>query len=111
MGGEAGPPRTGPLRTAEPPADPIVPVAIEHNVDELGGSDAPVYDFLDYHFERGGEVARARSYRDEPHEASLYLPAEGVSESFRADVMTYLRRRFRVLKRLDARKGYLRIED
>ena len=92
--------------------DPIQPVGIDHHVDVIWADEArtsleQVYNYLDYHFERGGRYCRARSYRDEPDEVTLFGPfkwrgsTDRVEDSvFFDDVSAYLKRRFRIVKTL-----------
>ena len=93
-------------------ADPIRPVGIDHQVDEIwadrpGGRLEQRYNFLDYHFEREGMYCRARAYMDEPSSVTLFGPFAGrgsiarvEAAGFETDVLAYLARRFRSQKRM-----------
>lgn len=83
--------------------DRIVPVRIDHSIDEIWVGDhlAERYNFLDYHFERDGHYCRARSYADEFDSIVLYGPFPArhsieriESPGFERDVVEYLERRF-----------------
>lgn len=91
--------------------DPIIPVEIDHHVDEIwadkrGGDLEQIYNFLDYHFERDGAYMRARAYLDEASAVTTYGPVSSrgslearVAPDFERDVKAYLARRFRHVKR------------
>jgi len=83
--------------------DRITPAQIEHSIDEIWVGDrlGERYNFLDYHFERGGHYCRARSYADDFGSVVLYGPfperhsIEHIdSPDFERDVVDYLERRF-----------------
>jgi hypothetical protein len=92
--------------------DPIAPTGIEHNVEELWADEENLileqrYNYLDYHFERGGRYCRARAYADAPQAITLFGPfvARGSLQrvndpDLEQDVLGYLNRRFAEVKRL-----------
>ncbi len=91
------------------PDDPIRPTAILHNIDEIDAEETPdvVYNYLVYAFERDGAVCKARTYLDTIEEVSVFGPFAGPDDlrpieapGFRADVLSYLKRRFRVIQEL-----------
>ena len=98
------------IRTLKPPADdPIRPIAIHHKVERIGPEEAPdvVYNYLVYEFQRDGAVCKARAYLETIEEVSIYGPFAGPDDlrpieapGFRADVLSYLKRRFRVIQEL-----------
>lgn len=89
--------------------DPIIPVEIEHCVDEIwdGTSLEQRYNYLDYHFELGGAYCRARAYIDDMDTVTLFGPFDqrgSLSKIDRPDferaATIYLKRRFPAVKRL-----------
>ena len=94
--------------------DPVVPVEIEHKVDELftNGVLQQRYNFIDYHFEVDGAYCRARAYLDSIESVAIYGPFKArtslspvESPQFLEDVLSYLKRRFHEIKALGA-EGY-----
>ncbi len=90
-------------------SDPVLPVEIEHKVDEIiiEGEIVESYNFIDYWFEDPQGRARARVYLDNPLEATIYppiapgkAPALDVDWSTRDAMISYLARRFLVVKAL-----------
>lgn len=93
-------------------ADPITPIRIDHRVDEIwaderGGTLLERYNYLEYHFERGGQYRRARAYLDTSTSVTAYGPFSARralsridAPEFEADVLSYLARRFSEVKRL-----------
>lgn len=99
-------------------SDPIEPVSIVHNVDEVGGGGgiSERYNYLNYRFERDDVVVLARVYLYDLAGVSISPPATepfpgGPHSSVEAprfydDVMLYLARRFRVISALTDEFGY-----
>lgn len=88
--------------------DSIVPVLIEHSVDEIWNGDdlEQFYNFIDYHFEGDGAYLRAHVYVDEMRNVSLFGPFEGRESITKVSapemeqaVLTYLQRRFLTVAR------------
>lgn len=91
-------------------ADPIAPVRIRHQVDEITADSGALeehYNFIDYDFEQPGAYMRARTYLDEIKSVTVYGPfdkphsivAVNAPELEHA-VLQYLKRRFRRVKRM-----------
>jgi hypothetical protein len=95
------------VRGAE--ADPIRPVRIDHDVDEIydDGALEQHYNFLVYQFAKAGNTLRARAYLDEIDAISIFGPYRGETDERVDDpelldaVMGYLKRRFRRIDRFD----------
>ncbi len=88
-------------------ADPIVPVEIRHDVDEISidGDLEQLYNYIDYRFERPGAHCRARTYLDDIDTVSVFGPFSGQDREdevdapeFLEDVLSYLKRRFLVIE-------------
>lgn len=95
-------------------SDPIRPVHIHHEVDEIwdGGNLEQWYNFIDYEFEQDGVFARARVYTDAIDTVALFGPFRGrnttqeiAAPAFIEAVRGYLKRRFNRIQRLTA-SGY-----
>ena len=99
-------------------SDPIRPIRIRHEVDEIWneGRLEQWYNFFVYEFEQDGLRAWARSYSDDLATVSLFGPFRGEGSSdvvaapeFVEAILGYLKRRFHRIKRLDRRnreEGY-----
>jgi len=91
--------------------DPILPVKIEHLVDEviIEGELSAFYNFLDYHFETETAVMRGRVYMETATEMTLFgpfrnaLPLVDVEDTaLEKAVRGYAERRFSSVRKLDA---------
>jgi hypothetical protein len=100
---------TGMTKLVRDEVDPITPIRIRHQVDEIiaeNGAVEECYNFIDYDFEQPGAYIRARTYVDEIESVTVYGPfdssrsmvAVNAPELERA-VLQYLERRFRRVKR------------
>ena len=90
--------------------DSILPVRIEHNVDEIWDGDRleQRYVYMDYHFDRCGERCRARSYLDDFNRITIISPEIARERTgmypgslFDRDIVAYLERRFAHVVRLE----------
>lgn len=88
--------------------DLVVPVQIEHKVEEMWDGDALVqhYNYIEYHFESAQAYCRARAYFDDLTSVALFGPfksraiLEPVTDGGLADgVVSYLSRRFDKIER------------
>ena len=102
---------------SEEEQEPIVPIEIRHNVDEVvfDGKREQRYNFIDYHFEKYGAYCRARTYLDEIEAVSLYGPSRSREEvspveapQLREEVLAYLKRRFMAIDVL-GEEGYVEL--
>jgi hypothetical protein len=91
--------------------DPILPVRIEHLVDEIiiEGKLSAFYNYLDYHFETDTAVMRGRVYLDTANEITLFGPFANARPLVNVEdpalekaVRGYAERRFSSVKRLEA---------
>lgn len=99
--------------------DPIVPVRIAHNSEQIWNGETleQNYNYLIYEFETERHFYRARSYLDDIHTVAIFgpfdkgnetpMPLEGVEIDER--VISYLRRRYAEVRRFGP-NGYEVIE-
>jgi hypothetical protein len=98
--------------------DPIVPVRITHNSEQIWDGDTleQNYNYLVYDFETEQHTYRARAYLDEIYKVAIYGPFEkGQMEPtplWEAEidqrVLAYFRRRYSEITKL-GRNGYVSI--
>jgi len=106
------PPNPPIRRFTLPPAeeeDYIRPHSIAHGCDYMLSGDGSLefyYNFLDYFWEIDGSKVRARHYLDHPGEVSVMLPFAQFDQPKYAGVLTYLQRRFTVIKTFES-DGYV----
>jgi hypothetical protein len=91
-------------------SDPIRPVAIDHQVEELWADGQRKvleqrYNYLVYHFEHDGKYCRARTYIEDIGSVTLFGPYARRDltgpihdAEFTDKVTAYLQRRFRHVK-------------
>ena len=93
----------------------ITPSRIGHRVEEIyaDGALEQRYNYLVYHFERGGHCISARAYLDEIDRVDIHGPFESesnptpVEDSALFDlVLAYMKRRFATIKKLVDGKRY-----
>lgn len=99
--------------------DPIVPVRITHNSEQIWDGDTleQDYNYLVYEFETEQYQYSARAYLDEMHTVAVYGPFERDSSGHMPTkdaeidqrVLAYLRRRYAEITRLGP-TGYVPIE-
>ena len=99
--------------------DPILPVRITHNSEQIWDGDTleQDYNYLIYEFETEQHQYSARAYLDEMHTVAVYGPFERNSPSHKPlkdveidqRVLAYLRRRYAEITRLSP-TGYVPIE-
>ena len=103
------------VRTSE--ADPIRPVEISHDVDEIivDGLLEQHYNFLDYHFEKYDAYCHARTYLDDIETVRMFGPYSDRDSEDEVDapelyreVLAYLKRRFPIIEALGD-DGYVTI--
>ena len=89
-------------------SDRVRPTKIEHRCEEMFDGDRLTqrYNFVVYHFEKGGHYYWARAYADEIDTVSLFGPLDSrttrkpVAGSVDADIVAYFQRRFDTIQTL-----------